>query len=127
MLSLEERADILKTLCVCGDTVPGETDPRLNRAIQQAFCQCDPQERFLLTAYFFDQWTLKEIATALGVHESSASRRIDRLLRELHRRIDHHLQKTGMSARQIEELFRAETWDLSVDVRGLLLRGWVRE
>ncbi len=127
MVSLEQQTDILKTLCVCPDTVPGEADPRLNRAIQRAFWHCGPQERFLLIAYFFDRWTLKEIATTLGIHESSVSRRLDRLLRELRRSINRHLQKTGMSSRQIEEIFRAETWSVSVDLRGLLSRGWVRE
>lgn len=127
VVSIEQLTDILKKLCVHQDIGSGETDPRLNGAIQYAFRRCSPQERFLLTAYFFDGWTLQDLATTLGVHESSASRRLDRLLRELRRRIHGHLQKTGMSARQIEELFRAEDWSVSVDLRGLLVRDWVQE
>jgi RNA polymerase sigma-70 factor (ECF subfamily) len=126
VVSLEQRTDLLKTLCIRQDTGPREPDPRLNHAIQQSFCQCDPQERFLLVAYFFDRWTLQELATTLGVHESSVSRRLDRLLRALRRRIHRYLERTGMSARQMEEL-RTEGWNVSVDVRGLLLRGWAGE
>jgi RNA polymerase sigma-70 factor (ECF subfamily) len=127
IVSLEQRIDILANLCARQDAVRQKTDPRLSWAVEQAFRRCTPQERFLLTAYFFDRWTLKEIATALGVHESSASRRMDRLLRELRRSILRHLQKEGMSYTQARELLQMENWDLTVDVRGLLLRGFARE
>lgn len=126
-VSLEQRIDILKTLCVRQDSGQQEVDPRLSWAVEQAFCQCGSQERFLLTVYFFDQWTLKEIATALGVHESSVSRRMSRLLRELRRSIHRHLQKEGMNHAQIKELFQVENWDVTVDLRELLLRGLARE
>lgn len=126
VISLEERVDVLKRLCVRPNTVTEEIDPRLNNAIQQSFSQCHPRERFLLTAYFFERWTLQELATVLGVHESSVSRRVNRVIRELRRRIHHHLQRTGMSAYEMKELFRQD-FDISMDLRGLLVRGWARE
>ena len=127
MVSLEELIHILKALYVSQDLEQRKTDSRLSLAIEQTFCQCIPEERFLLAAYFFDRWTLKEIATALGVHESSVSRRMDRLLRELRRSINRNLQKKGMSSREIRELLRDGNWDVSVDVRGLLMHGFARQ
>lgn len=127
VVSLEQRIDILKTLCVRQDVDRQQTDPRLSWAVEQAFCQCNSQERFLLTAYFFDRWTLKEMAITLGVHESSVSRRMDRLLRELRRSIRGSLQRAGMSPAQIKELFQAEPVSVSIDLRKLLLRGLARE
>lgn len=39
VVSLEQRTDLLRTLCVRQDTRLEETDPRLNQAIQQCFSQ----------------------------------------------------------------------------------------
>lgn len=127
MVSLEYRIDILKNLCVNQDVDRTETDPRLNIAIEEAFLQRSPEERFLLAAYFFDRWTLAEIASVLGIHESSVSRRMDRLLLKLRKTINHRLQKTGMSLKQILESFDSGGWELSSDVRKQLLRSLVRE
>jgi IS30 family transposase len=92
----------------------------LNLAIQEAFSQRTAEERFLLSAYFFDSWTLAEIAKALGVHESSASRRLDRIVKQLRRSISRYLQTAGMSRSQIEESFAAGIFELSIDLRELL-------
>ena len=85
IVSLENRFDLLRTLCASQDLHQPEPDPRLNLAIKAAFSQRTSEERFLLSAYFFDAWTLAEIAKVLGVHESSASRRLNRIVKELRR------------------------------------------
>lgn len=120
-VSLEQRLDLLRTLCVSQPADRKTGDSRLNRAIEEAFLQCTPEERFLLTAYFFDGRTLASLAQLLGIHESSASRRLDRIVRELRRNVARNLQRTGMSARQIKECCSAESWEPSIDLRALLL------
>jgi RNA polymerase sigma factor (sigma-70 family) len=127
IVSLENRFDLLRTLCASQDLHQPDPDPRLNLAIQAAFSQRTSEERFLLSAYFFDAWTLAEIAKALGVHESSASRRLNRIVKELRRSASRYLHAAGMSTRQIEESFIASILDLSIDLRELLVRGFARE
>lgn len=127
VVSLEHPLDILKSLYASPAAERRGTDPRLGMAIQAAFLERPPGERFLLAAYFFDNWTLAKIAIALGIHESSVSRRMERILRKLRRTIKLRLQNMGMSPGQIEESLNEERWDLSIDIRGLLLSGLARE
>ena len=128
MISLEERIDIVKSLCI-GQEASRRTasDSRLRLAIEQALSQRSPEERYLLTAYFFDRRTLKEISIALGIHESSVSRRLDRLLRQLRRGINRNLQKAGLSSAEIKDLLRAEDWSPPIDWRALLTDGLAQE
>jgi RNA polymerase sigma factor (sigma-70 family) len=126
-VSLEQHIHILKGLWILEGEKQNGNDPRLDAAIEAAFSECPPEERFLLAAYFFDGWTMAKIASAVGIHESSASRRIDRILGKLRGSINRRLQRAGMSPGQIEESLKHEGLELSIDVRGILLRGLVRE
>ena len=103
--------------------LPGEPQLRLNNSIEQACSQCSSEERFLLAAYFFDEQTLAKIARTLGVHESTVSRRLDRLIADLRRRIKRILRETGMSPGQIEESLQSDCKELPLSIRSLLLRG----
>jgi len=96
---------------------------RLHSAIEEAFLARTPEQRFLLAAYFFDGWSLADIATRLGVHESTVSRRMDRVLRDVRRGITVSLRKRGMSPRQIEESLQSGVRELPFEIRGVLLRG----
>jgi RNA polymerase sigma-70 factor (ECF subfamily) len=96
---------------------------QLHRAIEEACLARTPEQRFLLAAYFCDEWTLAEIARRLGVHESTVSRRMDRVLRELRRTITANLSKQGISLRQIEDTLQATVHDLPFEIRGMLVRG----
>jgi RNA polymerase sigma-70 factor (ECF subfamily) len=126
-VSLENRFDLLRTLCASQDFQQPEPDSRLNLAIQAALSQRTSEERFLLSAYFFDAWTLAEISNVLGVHESSASRRLNKIVKELRRSVSRSLHTAGMSTRQIEESFTAGVSNVSIDLRELLIHGFVRE
>jgi hypothetical protein len=57
----------------------------------------EPEERFLLSAWFLDQRTLLEISRVLRVHEATVSRRIGRLTARLHKELLASLQASGMS------------------------------
>jgi RNA polymerase sigma-70 factor (ECF subfamily) len=74
----------------------------------------------VLSAYFLDQRTLAEIARMLGVHESTISRKIDKLTKALRKQILAGLVRRGMARRQAEESLEVDVRDLKVDIRGKL-------
>lgn len=117
-VSLEERLDSLPLF----SDVASPVDPRLNESIKEAFLQLPAEQRYLLTAYFFDQRTFAEIARTIGVHESTVKRRTDRLIRLLRGRISRSLREKGMSVREVEESFQTDVRDLTIDLRSQLVR-----
>lgn len=96
------------------------TDARLSTAVDAALGELNAQERFILASYFLDRRKLIEIGAILGIHESSVSRRLDKVTSRLRKRVLHHLEISGMSRRQAEEALEGDVRDLSVDVRARL-------
>jgi RNA polymerase sigma-70 factor, ECF subfamily len=70
-----------------------------------------------LSAYYLDGRTLAEIARMLGVHESTISRKIDKLGKSLRKQIVASLTRGGMSRRQAEEALEVDVRDLEIDIR----------
>ena len=103
---------------------PGEPgiDPRLDAAVGEALAELSAEERLFMASYYLDGRTLAEIGRIERVHESTVSRRIDRLTAELRKRVVRGLRRRGMSARGAEEALEADVRDLSVDVRATLLQ-----
>jgi len=97
-------------------------DPRLDAAVGEALAELSAEERVLMASYYLDGRTLAEIGRMERVHESTVSRRIDRLTAELRKRVVRGLCRRGMSARAAEEAMEADVRDLSVDVRASLLQ-----
>ncbi|HUK88665.1 MAG TPA: sigma-70 family RNA polymerase sigma factor [Terriglobales bacterium] len=95
-------------------------DPRLEAAADEALASLDAEERFILASYYLDGRTLAQIARTLGVHESTISRKLEKLAQELRKKTLAALERRGMSRRQAEEALEADVRDLSVDVRGRL-------
>lgn len=96
------------------------TDPRLNAAVDHTLAALPADERFLLAAYYLDGRTLAQVAQMLGVHESTVSRRLDRLVHTIRRSIMKRLVEGGMSRRQAEEALDADVRDLAINVRAHL-------
>ncbi len=119
-VSLDRHLESLKSFCISEAAEINIADVRLNEAIKEAFLHCDPEKRYLLAAYFFDNRTLAEIARTLGVHESTVSRRVNQTLCELRNGITRSLRRQGMAKPQIEELLRTDVRNVSFDVRGHL-------
>jgi RNA polymerase sigma-70 factor, ECF subfamily len=92
-------------------------DARLARATDEALAFLSGEERMVLSAYYLDGRTLAEIARMLGVHESTISRKIDKLAKSLRKQIIASLTRTGMSRRQAEEALDVDVRDLQVDIR----------
>ena len=79
------------------------------------------EERFLLAAYYLDRRTLAEIAKLQGVHESTISRKLERVTSELRKRIRKRMIEAGMSPRQADEAMQdVDVRDLRVKVRETL-------
>jgi RNA polymerase sigma-70 factor, ECF subfamily len=101
-------------------------DSRLAPAIDNSLAQLAPEDRFLLSAYFLDGRTLAEIGGVLKVHESTISRKLDRITAELRKSILRTLAEGGMSKRQAEEALEADVRDLAVDLRASLQESSVK-
>jgi RNA polymerase sigma-70 factor, ECF subfamily len=79
-----------------------------------------PEDRFLLSSYFLDQRTLREIGQLLGVHEATVSRKLKRLTASLRKRLLKSLQISGFSRRGAEEALGTDPRDLTINLRSLL-------
>lgn len=92
-------------------------DNRLARATDEAIAALPAEDRLVLSAYYLDGRTLAEIARMLGVHESTISRKLDKLAKSLRKQIMGALTRAGMSRRQAEEALEVDVRDLQVDIR----------
>ena len=93
------------------------SDNRLSRTTDQALSELSAEDRMVLSAYYLDGRTLAEIARMLGVHESTISRKLDKLAKSLRKHIVSGLTKGGMSRRQAEEALEVDVRDLQIDIR----------
>jgi len=92
-------------------------DPRVEAATDEVLSALCPEERFILASYYLDNRTLAEIARSLAVHESTISRKIDRLAKSLRKQILAALGRKGMSRRQAEEALEVDVRDLRLKIR----------
>jgi RNA polymerase sigma-70 factor (ECF subfamily) len=92
-------------------------DNRLALATDEALAFLPGEDRTVLSAYFLDGRTLAEIARMLGVHESTISRKIDRLAKSLRKQTIAGLVRRGMARRQAEEALDVDVRDLAIDIR----------
>src|ERR1700730_13707968 len=92
-------------------------DQRLAEATDKALTVLSSEDRVVLSAYYLDGRTLAEIARMLGVHESTISRKIDKLAKSLRKQIVAALGRRGMSRRQAEEALEVDVRDLQLDIR----------
>jgi RNA polymerase sigma-70 factor (ECF subfamily) len=95
-------------------------DPQLANAIDEALRSLSAEDRFVLASYFLDGRTLAQIARALSVHESTISRKVEKLTKSLRKQIMKNLVGKGMSRRQAEEALSADVRDLALDIRASL-------
>jgi RNA polymerase sigma-70 factor (ECF subfamily) len=92
-------------------------DSRLESVTDAALASLDSEDRMVLAAYYLDGRTLAEIARMQGVHESTISRKVDKLAKSLRKRILAGMVQQGMARRQAEEALEVDVRDLQVDIR----------
>jgi RNA polymerase sigma-70 factor, ECF subfamily len=94
-----------------------EPDDSVSAAVSKTLAGLSSEERFLLASYYLDQRTLADIARQLRVHESTISRKLDKLTSELRKRVRKRLLATGLNLRRCDELLQdLDVRDLNVDV-----------
>ena len=100
------------------DTCP---DDRIGPAIAESLAEITGEERFLLASWYLDRRTLADIGRQLHVHESTISRRLDRLTGALRKRVRKRLQAAGLNSRECDELMEElDVRDLNVNVAATL-------
>ena len=92
-------------------------DSRLESATHAALASLSSEDRVVLAAYYLDGRTLAEIARMLGVHESTISRKVDKLAKALRKKILAGMVQQGMARRQAEEALEVDVRDLRLDIR----------
>ena len=105
---------------------PAPADPEestlahLGAALPDALARLTPEERFLLSGYYLDGHTLLEMSRVLGAHESTVSRKLNRVTREIRKQLQRALAARGLSRRAAEEALGIDPRDVNVNLRKLL-------
>jgi RNA polymerase sigma-70 factor (ECF subfamily) len=89
----------------------------LESATDSALAALPDEDRLVLGAYYLDGRTLADVARMLGVHESTISRKVDKLAKVLRKKIVAGMMQQGMSRRQAEEALEVDVRDLQVNIR----------
>jgi len=116
-VSLEEETEAGAQFAAADPEPISTADPRLNSAIDKSLAELEAEERFILAAYFLDDRTLAEVARILRVHESTISRKLERITQNLRKQIVKFLVQSGMSTRAAEEALDLDVRDLAINVR----------
>jgi len=123
MVSLDEQVEQGVQFAAVEKTGPEEVKSPVILAIDAILAEILAEDRYILAAYFLDRRTLAEVAKTLGVHESTISRRVEKLVKNVRKQIVERLVRGGMSKRQAEEAMEIDVRDMGIDVGGALGRG----
>jgi RNA polymerase sigma-70 factor, ECF subfamily len=117
-VSLDELAEPAVPQPTDQGSVPSEhVTSLIQQIVQMTLTRLPSDQCFILSAYYLDSRTLKQIASLLGVHESTVSRSLSRLTASLRKQIVGELRKTGFSRREAEEIMEVDVRDLEIQVR----------
>jgi RNA polymerase sigma-70 factor, ECF subfamily len=119
LVSLDEKSEGGTQFAAPDPPPAAVVDPQVEVATVGALAGLSAEERFLLASYYLDNRTLADIARLLGVHESTVSRKLDKIAKSLRRRIVSALVRQGMSHRQAQEAMEIDVRDLQVNVHSL--------
>jgi RNA polymerase sigma-70 factor (ECF subfamily) len=116
-VSIEEQIEHGVLFAQPNEPMPTDTDVRVGQAVAETLSELKAEERFLLGSYYLDHRTLAEIGRQMGVHESTVSRKLERLTGALRKRVRWRLQSAGVAARQCDELLQdLDVRTINVDV-----------
>ncbi len=97
-------------------------DARVEKATDQALASLAAEDKFILASYYLDGRTLAEIARLLGVHESTISRKLEKITSSARKSILAGLIKRGMSPKDAKQAMEVEVSEISLDVRRRLMQ-----
>jgi RNA polymerase sigma-70 factor (ECF subfamily) len=123
MVSLDEQVEEGVQFAAAEKTDSDEIKSPVILATDAVLAEIPAEDRYILAAYFLDKRTLAEVAQTLGVHESTISRRVEKLVTSVRKQIVERLVRGGMSKRQAEEAMELDVRDMEIDVGAALGRG----
>jgi RNA polymerase sigma factor (sigma-70 family) len=89
----------------------------LEWALGLALGALDPRDRLRLSSYYVQQLTLAQIGRALGEHEATVSRKLDRTRRDVRQRVERALrEERGLAPPQIRRCFDYALEDWGFDL-----------
>lgn len=112
----EENEEGMQFAAVESERSPS-IDPRLEASVGAALAALSAEDRFVLASYFLDDRTLAEIARTLGVHESTISRKLDKLAKSLRKQTVAEMVRRGMSRQQAKEALEVDVRELTLNIR----------
>ena len=120
MVSLDEETEEGAQFATPDPEPAQAVDARLESVTDEALGALAADERFILAAYYLDGRTLAEIARMLSVHESTISRKLDKVVKSLRKQVVAGLARKGMSRRQAEEALAIDVRDITLNLRDRL-------
>jgi RNA polymerase sigma-70 factor (ECF subfamily) len=117
VVSLEEQVEAGVGFAAKPEPQTAINDGGVSALIAQSIAELDSEERFLLASYYLDQRTLADIGRQLRVHESTVSRKLEKLTGSLQKQIRKRMQAAGVDRRRCDEILQdLDVRDLNVDV-----------
>jgi RNA polymerase sigma-70 factor (ECF subfamily) len=120
LVSLDEESEEGVQFAIAEPEPAIAVDSRVEAAVDEVLAALPAEDRFVLASYFLDERTLADIARTLGVHESTISRKLDKLAKSLRKQILTSLGRRGMSRRQAQEALEVDVRDLRINIRSRL-------
>ncbi len=117
LVSLDEESEEGMQFAAPEPTPVATGNTQVEMVVDEVLAALASEDRFILAAYFLDDQTLAQIARILRVHESTISRKLDKLAKSLRKSILSALVRRGMSRRQAEEAMDTDVRDLTVNIR----------
>ncbi len=122
LVSLEERSEAGVQFQTAESDPAQALDARLEEATDQALASLASEDKFILASYYLDGRTLADIARLLGVHESTVSRKLEKITASTRKSILAGLTERGMSRKEAEQAMEVEVSEFSLDVRRRLMQ-----
>ena len=90
----------------------------LRKVLQTVLAALNPEDRLRLSLYYVEEQTLAAIGQLFREHESTVSRKLDRVRRSLRRDVERSLRKDhALDADQVRACFEHATGDWAFDLR----------
>jgi RNA polymerase sigma-70 factor (ECF subfamily) len=120
LVSLDEESEEGVQFATPEPQVPTPVDSRVEAATDEVIGLLPSDDRFILASYYLDGCTLADIARALSLHESTISRKLDKLAKSMRKQILAALGRRGMSRRQAQEALEIDVRDVTLNIRSRL-------
>lgn len=90
----------------------------VSASLQSAFTKLTAQEKLILQLYYSRHATLKEIGKLLNAHESTASRTLERIHKQLRKAVERHLRENyRLRSSEIGHLIELAVTNLEIDLK----------